>query len=364
VIEKTAETTFGRWDTPQIALSIEYRLDVMEEIRAVSSESLRQFSTGGLDVGGVLFGTHQDAAVRILTWRPIPCEHAEGPGLCLSANDRRDLLRLLLAAKQNPDLQSLQPVGWFLSQMRGDISLSAQDLEIFDGFFGEPWQVTLVLLPTPAGAVRAGFFVREAGGKLRSGSSYQEFTIEPPGAIQPKAKHLRWQWVRWLWAIPTLLAMILAGVLIKPQHPEPVNPGIFLRIQGDGPTLQINWDPTSTSVRGASRAEIDIQDGSPPSHFQMTGTQLRDGKMTWQRRTSDVQVRMTVYPARGTLVRESARLSVATISPPPSPQLDPHEAELKKLNEELHQERVRSDKLQKMVKILENRLEIDTARSK
>src|ERR1039457_3096572 len=95
----------------------------MEDIRAAASENLRQFSGGGLDVGGVLFGTHQDNSIRILTWRPIACEHAEGPGLCLSADDRRELVRLLLGAKQDPDLKSLQPVGWFLSHMRGDISL-------------------------------------------------------------------------------------------------------------------------------------------------------------------------------------------------------------------------------------------------
>lgn len=332
----------------------------MEEIRAAASESLRQFSSGGLDVGGVLFGTHQDNSIRILTWRPIPCEHAEGPDLSLSSDDRRELVRLLLGAKQDTELQSLQPVGWFLSHMRGDISLGAPDIEIFDGYFGEPWQVALVLLPSAEGAVRAGFFVREAGGKLRAGASHREFTIDPPKASLLKPQHLRW-----LWAIPTLLAMILAGVLIKPPRVEPVNPGIFLRIQGDGPALQINWDAKSASVRGAKRAEMEIQDGAQPAHFQLAGAQLASGKMTWKRHSADVQIRMTVYPASGAVVRESARLLIATVSaPPPSPAPDTHFEELKKLSEELHQERARSEKLQNMVKILENRLEIDTARGK
>lgn len=332
----------------------------MEQIRAAACESLRQFSSGGLDVGGVLFGTHQDNSIRVLTWRPIPCEHAEGPELCLSSDDRRELVRLLLGAKQDPELQSLQPVGWFLSHMRGDISLTGPDLEIFDGYFGEPWQVALVLLPSAEGAARAGFFVREAGGGLKAGSSYKEFTIHPPAANAPKANYLRW-----LWAIPTLLAMVLAGMLIKPPRAEPVNPGIFLQIQGDGPALQIHWDVNSTSVRGAKRAEMEIQDGGQTSHLQLAGAQLASGKMTWKRHTGDVQARMTVYPAGGAAVRESARLVIATVSaPPPSPAPDTHAEELKKLSEELHQERVRSEKLQNMVKILENRLEIDTARGK
>jgi hypothetical protein len=327
----------------------------MEQIRAAASESLRQFSTGGLDVGGVLFGTHQDNLVRILTWRPISSEHAEGPELRLSADDRRDLVRQLLAAKQDPELRSLQPVGWFLSHMRSGISLSAADLEIFDGYFGEPWQVTLVLLPAAEGTARAGFFVREAGGKLRSESSYREFTIQPPPVNAPKAKYFRW-----LWAIPTLIAMILAGVLIKPSHPEPANPGFFLRIQD----AQINWDANSITVRGAKDAEIDIQDGGRPSHIRLAGAELASGKMAWQRHSGDVQVRMTVYPASGQPVREFARLLISTVSVPASPAPDTHAEELRKLNEELHQERVRSDKLQNMVKILEDRLEIDTARGK
>lgn len=74
---------------------------------------------------------------------------------------------------------------------------------------------------------------------------------------------------------------------------------------------------------------------------------------------------MTVYPASGAAVREFARNVVSIVRPPArSPQPDTHAEELKKLNEELHDERVRTEKLQKMVKILENRLEIDTGRGK
>ncbi len=136
--------------------------------------------------------------------------------------------------------------------------------------------------------------------------------------------------------------MILAGVLIKPPPSDPVNPGIFLRIQGDGPALQINWDANSAAVRGAKRAEIEVQDGGQASHFQLADAQLSSGQMSWQRRSGDVQVRMTVYPASGAAVREFARNVVSIVRPPArSPQPDTHAEELKKLNEELHDERVR-----------------------
>jgi hypothetical protein len=250
--------------------------------------------------------------------------------LCLSLDDRRELVRQLLAAKQDPELHSLQPVGWCLSHMRSDISLSASDIEIFDGYFCELWQVALVLLPDAEGAARAGFFAREAGGKLQAGSSYQEFTIAPPAVRPRKARHLRW-----LWAIPTLLVMVLAGVLIKPPQSDPVNPGIFLRIQGDGPALQINWDANSVAVRGAKCAEIEVQDGSKTSHFQLAVAQLGSGQMSWQCRTGEVRVRMIVYPTSGAAVREFARNVVSIVRPPARiPQPDTHAGELKKLNDE------------------------------
>ncbi len=314
------ETGFGRWSSPQVALSIKYRRALIEEIRAAGR--------------GVLFGTHAGDNLRILRWRPV-----------VSENDTREFVRLLLAAKQDPELRSLQPVGWFVSHTN-DIALNASDQEIFDQYFSEPWQVTLVL---SEGA--------NAGVVVRSGGSCQSFVLDPPAPAKAKL-------LRLLWAIPTLIAMILAGALIRPQHPAPVNPGIFLRIQGDGPALQIHWD--AAAVQGAKSAEMEIQDGVKKSVFHLAGAQLGAGTMSWQSQSGDVQVRMSVHAAGGGEVREFARfrLNTVRVAAPIAAPPDPHAEELKKLSEELHQERVRSEKLQNMVKILENRLEIDTSRGK
>ena len=177
--EQAAEFIFGSWSTPEIQLTIEYPLEVLDEIRAAVCDGLQQLSHGGLEVGGVLFGARRENTLRILTWRPISCEHAHGPSLRLSARDRIDLARLMEVAKTDSDLAGLQPAGWFLSHARSDIFLSQSDLETFHGFFAEPWQVTLVLRPSRSGAARAGFFLREADGSLRSESSYKDFVVEP-----------------------------------------------------------------------------------------------------------------------------------------------------------------------------------------
>src|SRR5580704_3836721 len=170
---------FVSWRVPQFPRSIEYPLEVMEEIRAFACDELLQLSHGGDDVGGVLFGTRRDDLIRILTWRPMACDHTQGEGMRLSYNDRMNLAVQLEVARQNPDLKDLRPLGWFVSHVRGGVSLSPADLEIYNGFFPEAWQVALVISPQGTGRAQAGFFVREADQKAISETSYQCFNLEP-----------------------------------------------------------------------------------------------------------------------------------------------------------------------------------------
>ncbi len=170
---------FVSWRVPQFPRSIEYPLEVLEEIRAFACDELLQLSHGGDDVGGILFGTRREDLVRILTWRPMACEHTQGEGLRLSYNDRMNLAVQLEMARQNPDLKDLRPVGWFVSHSQGGASLSDSDLEIYNGFFPEAWQVALLICPQGSGRAQAGFFVREANDKVQSEASYQSFELAP-----------------------------------------------------------------------------------------------------------------------------------------------------------------------------------------
>src|SRR5580698_2834681 len=118
---------FASWRVPQFSRAIKYPLEIMEEIRAFVCDELLQLSHGGDSVGGVLFGTRREDLIRILTWRPIACEHAQGEGLRLSYKDRMNLAVQLEVARQNPDLKDLRPLGWFVSRARGDVSMSPSD---------------------------------------------------------------------------------------------------------------------------------------------------------------------------------------------------------------------------------------------
>jgi hypothetical protein len=179
---------FASWSVPQFPAAIEYPPEIMEEIRAFACDELLQLSHGGNEAGGVLFGTRREDLVRILTWRPIACEHAHGESLLLSYNDRMNLAVQLELARQNADLKDLRPLGCFISHARGTVSLSPSDLEIYNGFFPESWQVALVICPQGGGRAEAGFFVREREGKLEAGSSYRPFEIKPLDPASAPAK--------------------------------------------------------------------------------------------------------------------------------------------------------------------------------
>jgi proteasome lid subunit RPN8/RPN11 len=176
---------FASWCVPEFPGAIEYPLEVMDEIRAFACDELLQLSHGGREVGGVVFGTRREDLVRILTWRPIACEYTQGQSLLLSSNDRMNLAVQLELARQNSDLKDLRPLGWFVSHMQDSVSLSASDLEIYNGFFPAAWQVALVICPKGGGSAQAGFFVREADNKLQAEASYHCFDLKPLQPLQP-----------------------------------------------------------------------------------------------------------------------------------------------------------------------------------
>ena len=376
-------------------MAIEYPLEVMDEIRAAVTDGLQKLARGGLEIAGVLFGVRRETGIRILTWRPIRCEYAHGPTLQLSSRDLAELTRLLTAAAEDPDLEGLQPVGWFLSHTRSEVLLSPQDQEIFNGFFPKLWQTTLVLHPNQAGVARAGFFVRAADGALKSDSSYQEFTVKPlhraqtladapvpvakersnsrlkpepvvvtpatsraapsaeprpPARVEPplfrtldRSKTPR----GWLWMVPVVLGLVVAGFLIKERYLTPRQP-FSLHVYDAGETVQIEWNQNSAPIRDAHIGVIDIKDGGETKRYSLADDELRAGKMSYLRRGGDLELRMTVYPVGSTAVQEFAHfLDPGPATPPAAPpeveqlrkERDQLESEVNQLKDDLRKER-------------------------
>jgi hypothetical protein len=169
------ETAFGTWTVPASPVDIEYSMVVIDEIREAVTEGFRRLSRGGIEVGGILYGTVEGRRLRIMAVRDMVCEHARGPTFHLSENDQGLLAAQLEREREDPRLSGMVAVGWYLSHTRSEITLQQSDLDTYNAFFPEPWQVTMVIRPGRAQAMRAGFFVRESDGTVKTDQSYHDF---------------------------------------------------------------------------------------------------------------------------------------------------------------------------------------------
>jgi proteasome lid subunit RPN8/RPN11 len=205
-----AAPKFTTWSAPGHSFRIEYSGAVLDEIRMTAVEGYHRVPHGGVETGGILFGTRLKSGVRINAWRPIACEYAKGPSFLLSEKDEAALAETLQSWRGDADLAGLEPAGWYRAHTRSEILLSDADLSFFNRFFPQPWQIGLIVRPASFSPTRVGFFFREADAGIRTQSSYREFVLNPLPAAPPVPE-----------APPVEAAPEAAPVAPAPQ-PEPV----------------------------------------------------------------------------------------------------------------------------------------------
>ena len=374
------DTNFGSWAVAENPLAVEYSLVVIEEIRQAVTEGFQRLSRGGLEVGGVLYGTHDGSSVRIQAMREIVCEHARGPSFLLSDNDRAALTEQLARVQEDHRLEGMVAVGWFLSHTRGEISLTESDLETFNAFFPAPWQITLVIRPGRAAFMRAGFFVRDSDGTVKSDRSYLDFSFpdrpaapdrpprergapgdrhnalsfeaspgvapsappdvplfgQPPGSIPqylpyPETRR-KWPWGVIAIVLAAAVLAILGLRLFAPRvAPEPIALSVAER---DG-QLQIGWNRSSRSISGAARGTLEITDGQDSRSIPLTQVELSQGSFTYLRKSGDVEIRMTVEDSAGEKTQEASRF----LGSPPAA-ADPNELDAIRLERDSLQDQI------------------------
>jgi len=392
------DTKFGTWVVPESPVDVEYSLVVIEEIRQVVADGFQRLQRGGIEVGGVLYGTREDRTVRILAMREIACEHARGPTFHLSDNDRAALTAQLARDTADMRLEGLLVVGWFLSHTRSDVTLQQSDLDTYSAFFPEPWQVTMVVHPGRASAMRAGFFVREADGTVKGERSYLEFNfpdrlagvvldrtprdrrpsidtqtagrlapVRYPGTpdandpIDPREPldeaAVRFdtpsfgQQARQVpqyspypntgrkipWAIiGVVVAALLAAVVgLKYFGPQLNAEPLSLGMIEQNGQLQIQWNRASPSIANASGGTLEIVDGQDKRDIPMNRRELAQGSFTYARQTGDVQVRLSVNASGGQPMVEASRFLGAAPA-----QGDTNEAEELKVERDALQDEV------------------------
>lgn len=338
-------------------LTVEFSADALREILTAALDGFLSFPFGGLEVGGVLFGVREGNLLRVVTSRPVACEHSFGPGYTLSERDQEGL-RQLLEDAADPSLAGLAPLGWYHSHTRGGLALSAADVELHDRYFPQSWQVAMVLLPRYSKPTRIGLFGRAADGALPAAP---EFEFEsgpaavgrPPGAreratvaeapavepppeapgvddaataetpvpetevlpeVPPEGTGSR---RRWIWAALAALLLLLGGGLFLPglwRKAPPAAP-LSLRLIEKNGRLDIQWDAGSPIVRQAQRGTLEITDGLAEVAFPLDAKLLKLGSWSMLRQSGEVQVRLEVEAPGREPVEESAHF----VGPPPKP---------------------------------------------
>jgi len=162
------------WSVPECPFTVECSTRVLDDIRLAVTDAFFSLPRGGAEIGGILLGAFADGRLAITGYAALDCEHASGPSFVLSPPDEARLAQLL-SAHTDP-AAGLRPVGWYHSHTRSGVELCPNDLEIYDSYFPQPWQVALVVRPDNYGPARAGFFFREEDGTVHAQRAYEEFT--------------------------------------------------------------------------------------------------------------------------------------------------------------------------------------------
>lgn len=379
------QSPYGLWKVDTHPAVIEYSNSVMGEIAAFADDGLQRLARGGIEIGGILFGSRNGTALRIEAWRPILCEHARGPSFLLSPKDEKALGKLLGECESDPDLKGYEALGWFHSHTRSEICLTDDDLHIHDRYFAELWQIALVLRPKRHERVRAGFFVRELGGTLRTGSSLVEFGIEPskhvvarpqksvlrsipasqpePGAVQHVRRVQSPFSTKWLSLVAVVL-LLLTGVRIMIMKWGNEPPGILpVKVSDQFGTLQIEWDRTFHKVVDADAAEISITDGAAEVKKRLDAETVHQGAFQFVRNSEDVRIQLTLFRGGKATAREISRFvgpkslrGKDAVLERAGSQLQEVTGENVRLREALRKETVRTQRLERTVRTLQERL--------
>jgi hypothetical protein len=385
-----SDVRFASWAVAESPVTVEYSVVAIEEIRQEVTQGYQKLARGGVEVGGILYGARDGRTVSILAIRPIECEHARGPAFLLSDSDRDLLEEQIRHDLEDPRLENMICVGWFLSHTRSEIMLTDSDMEIYSAFFGAPWQVTLVVRPGRGGSMRAGFFVREHDGTVRSESSYLEFNLpdrlagvldrprperspserspsehrtpvygrseggtaavparrEITRSLQPQAlttfdgptflpaapPRAKWPWlVGWILAVTALVGIFLQYYGVLTPRTQPISLSVVER-EGQ---LQIEWNHNAKPVTGAARGSLAIVDGGDVRNVPLSREDLARGSFVYERNSGDVEVRIVVTSSKGDKLGEEASrfLGRAPV------RLDPNQLQdLQKLRDELQAE--------------------------
>jgi hypothetical protein len=190
-MESQSGAPYGAWSKAGLPLTIAYSLGVFDEIGFLVNEGYRRIPYGGIEHGGLLFGSCDGAAVKIESFRQIECEHAAGPGFALSANDVEKIKEQLRSSGTDPQLRGLESLGWFVSYSRRDLAASSAELGLFRSLFPKPWQVMLFVKPERFKPTRFALTLPNQSPVPPANLDLETFVLPIPGQQERESRNRR-----------------------------------------------------------------------------------------------------------------------------------------------------------------------------
>ncbi|GEM_PF-1489176 len=311
---------YTTWHAEDGRRQIEFLSTVLESIRFECSRSMN--GVGGTGIGGVLLGHHRIEGIRVLAWRPVPCEHSRGPGFLLSEHDHATLASMLEELRADASLEAMSVVGWFVSHPRGGPELGEEELELQHRFFastnlvlairtdrlgdaefticnGEGARIDPVFVVTPRPAARG---VRPAA---------QQPAQE---ASAPRRRTATWTGALWTMVTFALFALVGGALLARTHRVQSASlfatgktPIEMLSVHAadKGGELVITWNGIAEPIRYASRVTLLIRDGSDITSRELDGAAARAALQFYKPHSPQVTVALQLESTGGEHFEES-----------------------------------------------------------
>lgn len=288
------------WRDSEGVFHVEASRAVLEEIRAEAMRGLLGLGRGGIEKGGLLLGRRMGNLLRVTSWRPIACSHADGPSFVLSPDDEKALTRQIASAHRECAFSQLQLVGWFVSHTRRGLELSEEEQAFSERHFPEEWPVALVVKPSRVSESEVRVYSRRAvGAPLQARQPDMVLEQEPtpaarvkhsavkpvpPGAPTTAPRAVLRPWLKCV--IGVALCGGLAGsslaayrVLQQVRLPGSTAPLRLpsLRVVQSSPDLRVAWDADSEYVARASSAWLEVREAGGVKSIPLRREQLRGG---------------------------------------------------------------------------------------
>ncbi len=176
-----SNTEYAYWTAAEKSFTVTYSLAVFHEIDFQVNEAFRRIPHGGVETGGLLFGTLAQNTAKIEAFRGIECEHASGPSFHLSERDLEGLGKQLAAAPSDPELEGLEVLGWFVAHTRSPLQMNEREVVLFEQLFAGPGRIMLLIKPERFQPTRFGFIVRAMDGGVDPNAAPNAVILPLPG---------------------------------------------------------------------------------------------------------------------------------------------------------------------------------------